>query len=83
MKNTVEFDKNLNLVVNGETVTLENLYCAMMRRTSTIPGIGPDSWKHRACAFSNLEMVLETAIENLQFERENSPFRPGQPGFKR
>ena len=83
MKNNVEFDKHLNLVVNGEIISLEDLYCAMMRNTSTIPGIGPDSWKHRSCAFSTLEMFLETAIENLQFEREHSPFRPGQSGFRR
>lgn len=81
--NKVEFNDKLELVVNGEVIDLEALYCAMMRKTSTIPGIGPDSWKHRSCAFSTLEMFLETAIENLQFEREHSPFRPGQPGFKR
>ena len=82
MKNSVEFDEKLNLVVNGETVTLEQLYCAMMRRTATIDGIGPGGWKHRICAFSTLTTVFETAIENLEHERENSPFRPGQPRFR-
>ena len=80
--NKVEFDDKLNLVVNGEVIDLEALYCAMMRRTSTIPGIGPGGWKHRICAFSSLTTVLETAIENLAHERENSPFRPGQPRFR-
>ena len=80
--NKVEFDKHMNLVVNDAVVSLEDLYCAMMRRTSTIPGIGPGGWKHRICAFSTLQTVLETAIENLEHERENSPFRPGQPRFR-
>ena len=80
--NKVEFDSHMNLVVNGESITLEDLYCAMMRRTASIPGIGPGGWKHRIAAFSTLETVLETALENLQYERENSPFRPGQPRFR-
>ena len=80
--NKVEFNDKLELVVNGEVIDLEALYCAMMRKTSTIPGIGPGGWKHRICAFSSLQTVLETAIENLESERENSPFRPGQPRFR-
>lgn len=82
MKNRVEFDEKLNLTVNGEAITLEDLYCAMMRRTATIDGIGPGGWKHRIAAFSTLTTVLETAIENLAHEREVSPFRPGQPRFR-
>ena len=80
--NKVEFDDKLNLVVNGEIVSLEDVYCAMMRKTASIPGIGPGGWKHRIAAFSTLEMVLETALENLAHEREVSPFRPGQPRFR-
>ena len=82
MKNRVEFDDKLNLTVNGEVVSLEDLYCAMMRNTASIKGIGPGGWKHRTCAFATLTTVLETMIENLQFERETSPFRPGQPRFR-
>ena len=80
--NKVEFNDKLELVVNGEVIDLEALYCAMMRKTATIDGIGPGGWKHRICAFSSLQTVLETAIENLEHERENSPFRPGQPRFR-
>lgn len=74
--NKVEFDKDMNLTVNGEIINLEQIFCAMMRRRASIPGIGPGTWKHFTTTFSALEWWLQDAADQLEHERENHPQNP-------
>ena len=67
--NKVEFNEKYELTVNGEVVDLEQVFCALMRRTSTIPGIGPGSPKHYQKCFGLLIDQLSEMIDFLENER--------------
>ena len=76
--NKVEFNEKYELTVNGEVLDLEDVFCALMRRTSTIPGIGPGSAKHYQTTFANMISQLEDMIEFLETEKAKHRYNGGQ-----
>ena len=67
--NKVEFNEQYELTVNGEKLDLEQIFCALMRRTSSIPGIGPGSPKHYQKCFGEMIAQLGDMIDFLENER--------------
>lgn len=76
--NKVEFDKEMNLTVNGEVVDLEEVFCALMRRTQHIDGIGPGSAKHYQITFGIMIDRLESMVEFLEAEKLKHRYNGGQ-----
>lgn len=76
--NKVEFDERMNLTVNGEIVDLETVFCAYMRRTAEIPGIGPGSAKHWQHALETLADRFDQYSEFLRNEKTKHRYNGGQ-----
>ena len=76
--NKVEFNERYELTVNGEVVDLETVFCALMRRTSKIDGIGPGSPKHYQTSFGIMIDQLDSMIEFLQQEKTKHRYNGGQ-----
>lgn len=76
--NKVEFNDKYELTVNGETLDLETVFCALMRRTQHIDGIGPGSAKHYQTSFAILIDQLESMVEFLETEKAKHRYNGGQ-----
>ena len=76
--NKVEFDEHMNLVVNGEVLDLEQVFCAYMRRTAKIPGIGTGSAKHWQHALETLADRFDQYSEFLRNEKTKHRYNGGQ-----
>ena len=76
--NKVEFNDKLELVVNGEVLDLEQVFCAYMRRTSSIPGIGPGSAKHWQHALETLADRFDQYSDFLREEKAKHRYNGGQ-----
>lgn len=76
--NKVEFNEHYELEVNGEVVDLEAIFCAYMRRTAKIPGIGPGSPKHWLHSLETLADQLDTWADFLREEEPKHRYNGGQ-----
>lgn len=76
--NKVEFNEHYELEINGEVVSLEQVFCALMRRTATIDGIGPNSPKHWQHTLEILADQFDEYSEFLRNEKTKHRYNGGQ-----